>query len=119
MIRRRAKVRSEITSKDSKTKKETSHGEKVTNREVTFPEDTQTRHTAVLKVSTGVTLAMGYQSVRMDIGVELPWPVRLKKTKDLRRGYDAAYEFLDREIAKRSRDLDELLAELAKKYRNR
>lgn len=112
--RLKAAIRSEVSSKDSKTKQERFHGEKTRRIPIDIPE---TKHVAVLKVSTGVTLAMGYQSVRMDIGVELPWPVRLKRTKDLRAGYDKAYEFLDREIVRRSRDLDELLRELVKKYR--
>lgn len=72
---------------------------------------------AVIKVLNGITLTTGYQSVRMDIGVEMPWPVRPGKFEDLEQGFKQAYELIENEITERSQDLEALLQDLAEKYR--
>jgi len=71
-----------------------------------------------VNVGSGITLAMGYQSVRLDVGVTLPVTFQegANPNETLRRSFDQAYEFLDEEIAERSKEVESLLKDLAKKY---
>ena len=107
-------VRSEIVSEDKKTGKTTHYGEKRKIERATATQGT----IGLIKVSTGVSVATGYQSVRLDVGVELPWPCRPGKPEDLQEGFESAYELVSKEMADRSNELDELVRDLARKYKH-
>lgn len=111
-LRKTGHVKSELTHTDKNTGKTTFHGEKV--HQISHS-DGGGLPLAMVKVSNGVTLSLGFQSVRMDVGVEMPWPVQ-QVPDDLRAGFDKAYEFIDNEIAERAQELDSLVRDLAKKY---
>ena len=111
-----AKVRSELAVRDERTKEETHRDART--REV------KTKKTAdrfaVIKVSNSVKLAMGYQSVGCDVGIELPWPVSTSLRGDeLKAGFDFAYQLIDDELAERAAEIDPLLNKLARKYGRR
>ena len=77
-------------------------------------------HFAVVKAANGVTLTYGFQSVRVDVGVELPWEVDLDDAKgSLAKAFDAAYAIVDDELASRSTEIEPLLKSLAKRFGNR
>lgn len=73
-------------------------------------------HIAMVKVSNGITIAHGYQSVRLDIGVEMPVNVRVNKFEDLRDGFSRAYALLEEELVERSVEVDKLVRQLARRY---
>lgn len=72
------------------------------------------KYNAMVKVTNGITLTYGYQSVRLDVGVELPFDVDKENTQD---AFARATEIVDDELAERSKEMDGLLKDLAKKYR--
>ena len=113
--RSRALTKSEVTVTSKETNAVTHHEARTKMGD--HAEVKPGQQVAMIKVSNGITLSMGYQSVRMDVGVEMPWATNPNDIANLKSGFDAAYQFLDDELAARARDLDGLLRELVKKYR--
>lgn len=73
---------------------------------------------AIVKVAAGATFSMGFQSVRVDIGIELPWPVRPGEDgiEDAKPGFEAAYALIDDELSGRSKTTEDLLRKLVRTY---
>ncbi len=113
-----ALVRSEVVVVDKQTKQERHRDAKHKERETSVPKGLG-GSTGTIKVSNGITLSMGYQTVRLDIGIELPWPMRPGMIEDARAGFDEAYNFVDDELATQAKELEGLLKDLSKKYAHR
>ena len=110
----RRKVTSELVVRDSK-----SGGQLHSDGRVTHKGDHAPGTLWIVKVSADVRIAMGYQSVGIVVGVEVPWPCRPGHVEDLGPGFKEAYVLLDDELADRARELDPLLKKLIQKYGKR
>lgn len=106
--RSRGVRRTEMTARDKQTGREV--------KGTTTVEQVGKRGTynALVKVTNGITLTYGYQSVRLDVGIELPF--EYADTEDITNAYAEAYRIVDEELAERSREMDSLLRDLAGKY---
>lgn len=113
-----ALVRSELEVQDRETRKVKHHDARHARRKTNHHTSVDAPF-ATVKTSNGITLSMGFQTVRVDVGVELPWPCRPGRDglDDLKLGFDAAYQFIDDELAARAKEIEPLLVKLAKKYR--
>lgn len=113
---KKAIVRSEINSTNKKTGKTTAHRAEVTEKKTRKLREGE--YVAVIKVSTGVRIATGYQSAGLEVGVELPWPVHLKDLDEVKKGFEQAYDLIGEEMRTQSANLESVVEELAEKYRH-
>jgi hypothetical protein len=73
---------------------------------------------SVVKVSNGIRIAYGFQSVGIDIGIELPILVDIHDpNEDIANGFVTAYDIIGTELTERAQEVDGLVRKLAKKYR--
>ena len=112
-----AAVTSTVVVRDRATRKEKHRETRNLERETDLPRMTGQQF-VICKVGNGVKISMGYQSVEVIVGVDLPWPMRTKNMEDVKAGFDAAYNFVDDELSGRVKEMDGLLAKLAAKYRD-
>jgi hypothetical protein len=62
-----------------------------------------------VSVRNGVTLSLGYQSARIDIGGDLPFPMRPGNVEDFGEGMDVLERYVDDRLVKKARGLREFL----------
>lgn len=113
---RKTKIRTELAVRDDTSKKDVHNSEH--RREIDDGDPLPAGPVAIIKVSSGATFSMGYQSVRVNVGVELPWPVRPgpDAIEDAKPGFEAAYGLIDDELSGRSRVTEDLLKKLVRTY---
>lgn len=109
--RSRAIVQSTIVVRD-KTANEETHRDTKTQVKMDKRVDGEI---LTARAGVGITITYGYQSVRIDVSGESPYKADDKDAR--RKAYDELYEFIDEEIANRSVEIDELVRELARKYK--
>ena len=109
-----AKVSSSIVVVDKKAKRKLHEDTKTEEKDVV---DTPMRGSVgIVKTGIRTGISASYQSVTVEVAVELPWPCRPGHVEDLQPGFDKAYEFLDDELAARAKDMEGLLKSLVRKY---
>ena len=121
--RRHATVRSEMVVIDKESKREQHRDARARERRIKESDPLEHQGPlAVVKVANGVTLSMGFQSVRVDVGVDLPWPVpkEIDSMKEaLSNGFDFAYQLIDDELSARAKEMEGLLRQINKRYGHR
>jgi hypothetical protein len=110
----KAVIRTSMIVKDKATgnKLHEDSGSKVKQLTLDFEE----KSTGVVKVSNRIGMSARYQSVDLVVGVDLPWPCRPGHVEDMRAGFEAAYNFIDDELASRAKEMEGVLRDLSKKY---
>jgi hypothetical protein len=111
----KAKVRSSLFSEDKRTGKK--HFRSAHSHAPELKEIKSQGPFGIVKNSVGLTLTYGFQSVRLDVGAEVPWPCRPGHPEDLKEGFKASDELISDELAERTPELDSFLKDLAKRYR--
>jgi len=71
----------------------------------------------VISVQEGVTISYRYNSVRIDVGIELPWNLSAGPDfeKRIRKAYDTAYGVIQEELTQQAGVMEKLLKQLARK----
>jgi hypothetical protein len=69
---------------------------------------------AVVKAMTNAKLSLNYQSIGVEVGIEVPWPVKAKSLKsDLEDGLDFVENVVDERIQERVEEVKKLLNKLS------
>ena len=66
----------------------------------------------VVKFGAGVTFSRNYQSSRVDVGIECPWPCRPGHPEDLLKGLDAVKQLVEDEMEDVGEQLQDFLSRL-------
>lgn len=71
----------------------------------------------MITVQEGVTISYHFNSVRIDIGIELPWDLSPGDGFDrrIRKAYDTAYTVVQEELTQQAGKMEKLLRELSGK----
>lgn len=92
--------------------KEEIHREEKSERlpAVTIPEGYSV---GTVRAIVGVTISANFSSVRLDIGGEMPWPMRPGNVKDFSAGLDKFEDVVEAKAASKVPEVEELLSSLA------
>lgn len=66
-----------------------------------------------VRVGSGLTLSRGFNAVRVDVAVDIPWRMRPNNSADVRAGIRFASKIADNALARRAEEIDKFLDELA------
>ncbi len=70
-------------------------------------------HLAMMKAYVPVKLSYNYQSVGIEIGAEIPYPVRIGNEDDIREGMEKVYAIVEEVLVEKAAGLKALLQSLA------
>lgn len=72
---------------------------------------------AVIHYVIPIKLSMGFNSAGVEVGVEMPWPVRPGHLEDLNTGFKRTATWVESRLERKAKEVPGLLRALAKKER--
>ena len=96
---------------DSTTRHNLHHEVKKARLPITIPEGYEV---AMIRDGASIKLSLDYQSAGVDVGVDMPWPVRPGHPKDLQRGIAVVEAITERRLAKRVAEVRKIVRGLSR-----
>jgi hypothetical protein len=72
----------------------------------------EAEHIAMIREVGSITLSRGFNSIRVETGVEMPWPCVPGDLSSIKDGLTQCRKLVEAKLEKRSADMDKLLDEL-------